>query len=77
MAVFNQRCGGYKLKINDADHLPPHCHVRVAGRNARVDLVTSEVLTAPTHQLPPDLVRCLRRYQEPMLRAWEEVVILK
>jgi hypothetical protein len=77
VAVFNQKCGGYKLKINDADHPPPRCHVGVEGRNASVDLVTFEVLNPPPHHLPPKLVKCLRKHQEHMLKAWEEVVILE
>jgi len=77
VAVFNKKCSGFKLKINDADHPPPHCHMNVAGRNTRVDLVTLEVLNPPPHQLPPQVVRCMKRYQEEMLLAWEEVTILE
>lgn len=77
MAVFKRKCRGFKLKINDADHLPPHCHVHVAGRNVRVDLVTLEVLNPPPHILPPQITGCIRRHQEEMLEAWERVVILE
>jgi hypothetical protein len=77
VAVFSRKCGGYRLKINDADHQPPHCHVNIGGRNTRVDLVTLKVLDPPPHQLPPQLLRCIRKYQEEMLEAWDKVVILQ
>ncbi|MGD2124241.1 MAG: DUF4160 domain-containing protein, partial [Gemmatimonadota bacterium] len=76
VAVLSRKCGGYKLKINDADHHPPHCHVNIGGRNTRVDLVTLKVLNPPPHRLPPQLVRCIRKHQEEMLEAWDRVVIL-
>jgi hypothetical protein len=36
-----------------------------------------KVLDPPPHHLPPQLVRCIRKYQEEMLEAWDRVVILQ
>ncbi|MCH7540851.1 MAG: DUF4160 domain-containing protein [Proteobacteria bacterium] len=77
MAVFNEKCGGYKFKINDADHDPPHCHVNIRGRNTQIDIYTFEILTPPPHSLPPNVRKCLRLMQEEMIEAWDSVTILK
>ena len=76
MAAFSARCGGFKIKINNHDHEPPHCHVSVAGRNASIDLMTLEVLNPPAHELPSSLKRCLKRHQADMLLAWQSVTIV-
>ena len=77
MAVFSEKCGGFKIKINNRDHEPPHCHVNIAGRNTSIDLMTLEVLDPPPHALPPGLRKCLKKHQEAMLAAWESVTVSK
>jgi len=77
LAVFNEKCGGFKFKINDADHQPPHCHVNIAGRNTRVDIMTLEILNPPPHELTPNVRKCMKELQEVMLAAWDEVKILE
>ena len=77
MAVFSQKCGGHKFKINDRDHDPPHCHVNIGGRQAQVDLYTFKILNPPPHSLPPNVRRCLKQMQEDMLKAWDKVKPLK
>ena len=53
MAVFNRKCGGYKFKINDADHDPPHCHVNIGGKNTQIDIYTFQILSPPAFAQPP------------------------
>lgn len=75
MAVFKVKCANAKIKVNNVDHNPPHCHVFPGGANILVDLVTLAVIR-PTHaSLSPALRKCLRRNQHAMLQAWENVVI--
>lgn len=77
MAVFKKKCGNYKIKINDQDHEPPHCHVNIEGRNKRISLLTLEILNPPPHHVPAALRKCLARRQEEMLNAWEKVEVVK
>lgn len=76
MALFNKKCGGFKFKINDVDHLPPHCHVNIGGRNTQIDILTLEILNPPPHKLPSNVRKCMQQYQEEMLEAWDNVKIL-
>ncbi len=71
MAVFNHTCGGYKIKINNVDHPPPHCHI-TGGGNIRVSLLTLEPLD-PNQEIPPGVKKCLRECQEEMIQAWDKV----
>ena len=75
MAVFSEKCGGFKIKINNCDHEPPHCHVNISGRNTSIDLMTLEILDPPPHAVPHGLKKCLKKYQEAMLAAWESVTV--
>lgn len=76
VAVYSRKCGGWKFKINDVDHGPPHCHVHISGRNTQVDLFTFRILNPPPHRLPPGVRRCLRKHRVEMLEAWERVLIV-
>jgi len=75
MAAFRERRGSITVEIYDADHGPPHCHVSglPGGFNARVDLYTLEVTKPPGRELPRQLRRHLKEWQERMLEAWEHV----
>ena len=73
MAVFNETLAGYRVKIHDVDHAPPHCHVSLAGRSKRVSLLTLEILNPPPHSLPPSLRRALKARRAEMLEAWDRV----
>jgi hypothetical protein len=75
VAVFKRQCGGFAVKINDVDHLPPHCHASIKGRNVRVSLETLAILNPPPHELPPTLRKALAACQEVMLRAWDDVTV--
>ena len=75
MAVFNEKCGGHKFKINDVDHNPPHCHVNIGGRNTQIDLFTLEILNPPPHDIPLAVRKCLKQLQESMIEAWERVKV--
>lgn len=76
MAVWRITCANTKVKINDADHEPPHCHAKVGGKNLRISTETLKVLNPPPAYLPPALRKCLREHQVAMLQAWERVIIL-
>jgi hypothetical protein len=75
VAVFSEKCGGFKIKINNCDHEPPHCHVNISGRNTSIDLMTLEILNPPPHRVPPGLKKCLEKHQAAMLVAWESVTV--
>ena len=75
MAVWKAKLAGYRVKINDVDHDPPHCHVRIGPHNAQVDLFRLEVLNPPPDELPTGLRKALRAVQVEMLQAWEQVVV--
>jgi hypothetical protein len=72
VAVFKHKCANHEIKINDRDHLPPHCHVFPG--NIRVSLHTLEPLSGErAATLPPPLRKCLQEQQQAMLVAWENV----
>jgi len=73
MAVLKRKVAGCDVKIHNVDHPPPHCHVLVDGRDLRVHLYTLAVLNPPPHDLPPKVRQGLRKVQEDLLQAWEEV----
>lgn len=73
MAVWKGTVAGVEVKVYNVDHWPPHCHAFIAGRDARIDLRTLEVLNPPPHDLPAGLRRGLSAIQEELLAAWEEV----
>ena len=66
---------GYRVVINDVDHEPAHCHVRIGRHSAQVDLYSLKVLHPPPHSLPPALRKGLIEVQDEMLEAWEQVRI--
>ncbi|TVR57169.1 MAG: DUF4160 domain-containing protein [Gemmatimonadales bacterium] len=74
MAVWKQKVAGYEVRIHDADHPPPHCHVIVGGRDVKVDLWSLEVVNPPPNELPGKLRRKLLSLQEELLEAWEQVL---
>jgi hypothetical protein len=76
LAVFNQKCRGFKFNINDVDHNPPHCHVNIGGRNTQIDILTLEILNPPPYRLPTNVRRCAQELQEEMLEAWDSVKII-
>ena len=75
MAAFKRMCRGFKLKINDRDHLPPHCHVNNAIRNRKIRLLDLVIMNPPPDEIPARLSKCLKEYQEQMLEAWDSVSI--
>ncbi len=75
MAVYSEMVAGHRVKINDRDHHPPHCHVNLGRRNKRVCLDTLRVLNPPPDELPPRLRRALRKRQAELLEAWDEVIV--
>ena len=75
MAVFKTKCANAKIKVNDIDHNPPHCHVFPGGANILVDLATLEVIRPAKAKLSPSLRECLRTHRLAMLEAWENVTI--
>jgi hypothetical protein len=75
MAVFQVRCANTVVRIYEVDHPPPHCHVKLNGRDVRVMLRTLAVWRS-NYTLPPNLRKCLRKHQEEMLAAWEQVTII-
>ena len=76
MAVWKTTVAGCEVRILDVDHLPPHCHAMVEGKELRVDLYTLRILNPPPHGLPPGLRKGLRREQEGMIEAWERVQVI-
>ena len=76
MAGWKQTIAGSEVKIHNVDHLPPHCHAVVGGRDLRIDLRTLDVLNPPPEQLPPPLRRGLAETQEELLVAWDKVKVV-
>jgi hypothetical protein len=74
MAVFQVRCANTVVRIHDVDHPPPHCHVKIDGRDVRVLLATLAVWRS-NYKLSPKLRKCLEKHQAAMLAAWEDVTI--
>jgi hypothetical protein len=75
MAVFQVRCANTVVRIHEVDHPPPHCHVKIDGRDVRVLLETLMVWRSK-YRLPPQVRKCLREHQADMLAAWGEVTII-
>ena len=73
MAVWKQTVAGFEVKIHDVDHMPPHCHVDIGRKDAKVNLHTLEIMNPPPHGLPPKLRRRLLDLQPDLLKAWELV----
>lgn len=73
MAVWKAKCGGAEIKIHDFDHPPPHCHVNSRDGHMKVNLWTLEVMKPVHGKLTPAIRKCLRQYQEEMLKAWDKV----
>ena len=76
MAVYNNTCRGYKIKINNVEHFPPHCHVNIDGRNKQIGLMNCEILNPPPNEVPPPLRRCLQENLAEMFEAWDNVRIM-
>lgn len=76
MAVWKLNVKNANIKINSWDHLPPHCHVEVAGRRFQVELETLRIRKPKNAKIPPATMRTLKEYQEEMLRAWAQVMIV-
>ena len=64
------------MVINDVDHEPPHCHVRIGRHNAQVDLYTLKTIHSPPSDLPTKLRKGLKDVQMELLEAWESVTII-
>ena len=75
MAVFKVKCANAEIEIHEWDHLPPHCHVYIKGREVWVLLETLQVWRPP-YTLPGNLRKCLKKHQADMLIAWDEVTII-
>jgi len=74
MAVFHVKCANTEIRIHERDHLPPHCHVKIDGRDVRVAIATLEVFWSE-YELPPKLRKCLKKHQADMRAAWRNVTI--
>jgi hypothetical protein len=74
MAVFRVQCAGTEVRIHETDHNPPHCHVKVDGRDVRVRLDTLEVFWSDL-TLTSGIRKCLKKHQRAMCRAWKQVTI--
>jgi hypothetical protein len=75
MAVFHVKCANTEVRIHETDHHPPHCHVKIDGRDVRVRLDTLEVFRSDL-QLTAKVKKCLRKHQHDMQRAWEQVTVI-
>ena len=73
MAVWKQTVAGSEVKIHDVDHMPPHCHADLGGKDVKVNLHTLQIINPPPHALPPTLRRRLLHLQPELLEAWELV----
>ena len=74
--MFKEKCAGAKFKINDVDHLPPHCHVWWGdGKTCTVNLLTLEPREKGV-ELPGPVRDCLKKFQAAMLEAWDDVTIM-
>ncbi len=74
MAAFTHTCANAKIVIHQSDHPPPHCHVKIKGKDVRVNLFTLEVFW-DDFTLPANLRKCLKRIQEDMIAAWDDVTL--
>lgn len=76
MAVFKARISNYTVVIHNTDHLPPHCHVQINGRDKQISLVTLLILNPPPHSLPVSLRKGLISLQPKLILSWKKVHIL-
>jgi hypothetical protein len=74
MAVFHVKCANTEIRIHEIDHLPPHCHVKIDGRDVRVRLDTLQVFGSDW-ELTPAIRKCLRKHRSEMQEAWQHVVV--
>ncbi len=72
MAVFHVQCANTEVRIHEADHHPPHCHVKIDSRDVKVLLATLEVFSG-IYTLSGALRKCLRKHRAAMLAAWGRV----
>ena len=74
MSVWKVKCGGAEFRIADADHLPPHCHVRVSHQDVKVNIYS----LTPLHpvRLSSGLRACLKKHQADMVTAWDKVKVV-
>ena len=70
-----RRSPNAEIEIHAADHLPPHCHVFMKKGMVRVRLDTLEGFWSNL-RLTARIRKCLRKHQENMLLAWENVTII-
>lgn len=76
MAVWKGTIAGCRVVIHTVDHLPPHCHVFVEGRDVRVSLEDMDRMNRNSPRLSPALRRGLSGLREELLEAWNLVVII-
>lgn len=76
MAVWKRKCAGSEIIIHNADHLPPHCHVTTGTAHLKIELLNLTVMKPEGAVVKPSLMRCLRKHQAEMLRAWGRVTLL-
>ncbi len=75
MAVWNEIRSNIRYRIHDVDHAPPHCHVIFKGRRMKISLETLEFFPPSGATVPPAVRKYLKKNQQAMLEAWQEVVI--
>lgn len=76
MAVYKRKIAGYEVKIHNVDHLPPHCHAYIDGRDAQIDIRTVEILYPPPHRIPSKLRKGIIAEQDALFEAWEHVTVI-
>ena len=76
MAVWKGTVAGCQVVIHTVDHLPPHCHVFIEGRDVRVGLEDMDRMSRNSPRLSPALRRGLSGLREELLEAWNLVVII-
>lgn len=76
MAVWKRKVAGCEVKIHDMDHLPPHCHAFVEGKDLKITLFELSVMNPPPNDPPTKLRKGLAALQEELLEAWEDVRII-
>lgn len=68
------REGSYQFIIYANDHVPPHVHVRAAGRRARIKLEPIELLDNDgfSQSQLRLIIRLTEQHRAELLRAWNE-----